>query len=198
MTAIRTRAGACRMEGVAIHLHGTKGEELVFARGDEPGSTTSREAVARRLPTDQVAGASTSPLASKGPRRVQRHERSIFVIAERLVQIWCSNERDLAELRSLRLKKQRLCAYLSSSDASTALGDACLEKLENAYELHLARLEENRLELSRLLPKLDGKCTASSRPLGPEKAASQLRSWGQSPENRRPNRDSRSTHRSYA
>ena len=133
----------------------------------------------------------SSPLERVVPCELQPQARSIFVIAERLVQIWCSNEQELAELRALGQRKQRVRAYMSSPRSNPELGHVCLERLEKACETHLARLSDNRLELSRLLPLLDAE-------LGPEMAIHCLRSWGRSTARRRSHLDSRPTHCWYA
>ena len=109
----------------------------------------------RRIRSQEPALHRSRPRALVG---LQRHERSIFVIAERLVQIWCSNERELAELQVAAAEEAARSCLPELPRANPALGDACLERLENAYESHLARLCENRLELSRLLPVLDAEC----------------------------------------
>ena len=191
MTASRSRAGASKMEGVAFHLYGTEEESRGAAPGDGPEPAASWVAAARPPRGDRGTVACASPHEPAVPCELEPQARSIFVIAERLVQIWCSNERELAELQALRQRKQRVRAYLSSPRSNPALGHACLERLEKAYENHLARLCDNRLELSRLLPLLDAE-------LGPEMAIACLRSWGQSTAHRRSHLDSQPTHCWYA
>ncbi len=56
--------------------------------------------------------------------------RPIFLSAERLVQIWSNNEREIMELRVLRLKAARARAYLLSPGCNRLLGRACLKRLE--------------------------------------------------------------------
>jgi hypothetical protein len=190
MTASRSRAGASRMEGVSLHLYG-KQEESRGAAADGPGPVAPWSAAERSPRGNRGTVTKDPPLEPSLPCELQPQARSIFVIAERLVQIWCSNERELAELRTLRQKEQRVRAYLSSPQSNPALGHACLERLEKAYENHLARLCENRRELSGLLPQLDAEGQS-------EMAIHCLRSRSQTAERRRLLLDSRPTHCWYA
>src|SRR6516164_6967010 len=70
--------------------------------------------------------------------------RSIFLIAERLVQIWSNNEREFIELDILRLKAARVHAYLVSPRCNRALAQACLDHLRVQRRERLARLRANR------------------------------------------------------
>jgi hypothetical protein len=78
------------------------------------------------------------------PRTPISSPRPIFLVAERLVQIWSSNEREFIELRALRLKVARARAYLVSPGCNRLLGQACLERLETLRRNHLDRLRANR------------------------------------------------------
>ena len=70
--------------------------------------------------------------------------RPIFLVAERLVQIWSCNEREFMELRATRLNAARARAYLASPGCNRLLGQACLKRLETQRQEHLARLRANR------------------------------------------------------
>jgi hypothetical protein len=80
--------------------------------------------------------------------------RPIFLVADRLVQIWSSNEQEFAELRALRLKTAQTRAYLASPGCNRLLGNACLERLETLHRKHLARLRANRREAWELMAEL--------------------------------------------
>jgi hypothetical protein len=190
MTANRSRDGALRMEKVSLHLYGTE-EESRGGIADGPTPAAPRPRIEQSHRGKRGAVPKNSQPRPAQSREPQSQERSIFVIAERLVQIWSSNEREIADLRTLRQREQRVRAYMSSPRSNLALGHACLERLEQAYKHHLARLCENRRELSRLLPRLDAE-------LGSETAVPCLRSWGQTADHRRSLLDSRPTHCWYA
>ena len=53
--------------------------------------------------------------------------RSIFLLTERLAQIWTSNERDLEELLGLRPRVAQARAYLASPGCNRSLGLAYLD-----------------------------------------------------------------------
>jgi len=80
--------------------------------------------------------------------------RPIFLVADRLVQIWSSNEQEFAELRALRLKTAQTRAYLASPGCNRLLGNACLERLETLHRKHLARLRANRRAAWELMAEL--------------------------------------------
>jgi len=191
MTASRSRASASRMEKTDFHLYVTEEDRGAASAGNVLEPMKPWAAAGPSPQGDPGSEANESSPEPVVPCELQPQARSIFVIAERLVQIWCSNERELGELRVLEQRKQRVRAYLSSPRSNPALGHACLERLENDYETHLARLSVNRLELSRLLPLLDAE-------LGPDMAIHCLRSWGQSPARSRSHLNSRPTHCWYA
>ena len=66
----------------------------------------------------------------------QSPDRSIFVNAERLVQVWSSRERQIAELSVSRRNMERACVYLARPACNEALGFACLEnRCEGAREV---------------------------------------------------------------
>lgn len=90
--------------------------------------------------------------------------RSNFLLTEQLVQIWSSNERDLAELRGLRFKAAQARAYLASPGCNRSLGLSYLERLETTRRIHLARLRANRRSAWQLLSQLDHKLPPSVSP----------------------------------
>lgn len=90
------------------------------------------------------------------PDQLPPSSRPIFLAAERLVQIWTSNEELLARLQDLDWKLRRARAYLARPDANRKLGQACLEHCETTRANYLARLRENRRLAQELLSRLDG------------------------------------------
>lgn len=90
--------------------------------------------------------------------------RPIFLVADRLVQIWSSNEREFAELRALRLKMARTRAYLASAGCNRLLGHACLERLETLRRKHLARLRANRRAAWELMAELGAELAPPAEP----------------------------------
>jgi hypothetical protein len=76
----------------------------------------------------------------------QSPDRSIFVNAERLVQVWSSRQRQIAELSVSRRKMERACAYLARPACNPALGFACLESAVRAHARRLEQLRESRWE----------------------------------------------------
>jgi hypothetical protein len=109
----------------------------------------------------KAASYASSPLQAAQSREPHSSPRSIFLVAERLVQIWSSNEQEFAELRALRIKMQRTRAYLASPGCHQLLGRAYLERMEKAHREHLARLRANRREAWELVARLNAE-------LGPE------------------------------
>ena len=97
------------------------------------------------------------PLALSSPR-------PIFLVAERLVQIWSSNEREFVELRALRIKVAGARAYLASPGCNRLLGHACLEHLETLRRNHLAMLRANRLAAWELMAELGAELSRWRRP----------------------------------
>ncbi len=93
--------------------------------------------------------------------------REIFLITERLAQIWLSNERALAELQTLRVKTTRARAYLASPGCNLLLGRTYLERLETLRRQRLAELRANRLAAWALLSKLDSQCHPRAERQGP-------------------------------
>jgi hypothetical protein len=81
--------------------------------------------------------------------------RPIFVIAERLVQVWSSRERQIAELGVSRKKMERACVYLTKPACNQALGLAALEIAVKAHAKCLERLRASRREAHELVHRLD-------------------------------------------
>ena len=103
-----------------------------------------------------------SDLHRARPQEPESSPRPIFLVADRLVQIWSSNEREFAELRALRLKVAQTRAYLASPGCNRLLGHACLERLETLRRKHLARLRANR----RAGLETDGRTRCGTHPVG--------------------------------
>ena len=97
-------------------------------------------------------------------REPESSPRPIFLVADRLVQIWSSNEREFAELRALRLKMARTRAYLASPGCNRLLGHACLERLETLRRKHLARLRANRRAAWELMAELGAELAPPAEP----------------------------------
>jgi len=95
-------------------------------------------------------------------REPESSPRPIFLVADRLVQIWSSNEQELAELRALRVKMSRTRAYLASPGCNRLLGNACLERLETLHRKHLARLRANRRAAWELMAELGADPTSQA------------------------------------
>jgi hypothetical protein len=171
MTASQSRTDGRTSEGVVFHLYAPESEPAGSHPDDGSGPRRSRAGTPVSGPVRSEAGAFFDDPGDAHDFKVRA--RSILVVVERLVQIWCSDERELAELNQLRRRMERVCDYLTSPHANPALGKACLERLELAHENHLTRLCSNHLELSQLLPLLDGE-------LGTETAADCLQTLGRS------------------
>ena len=98
------------------------------------------------------------------PQEPESAPRPIFLVADRLVQIWSSNEREFAELRALRLKVAQTRAYLASPGCNRLLGHACLERLETLRRKHLAGLRANRRAAWELLAELGAELPSQVEP----------------------------------
>jgi hypothetical protein len=85
----------------------------------------------------------------------QSPDRSIFMNAERLVQVWSSRQRQIAELRVARRNMERACVYLARPDCNQALGFACLENAVKAQARCLERLLASRSEARKLVHGFD-------------------------------------------
>ncbi|MGZ3380851.1 MAG: hypothetical protein ACXVBB_11385 [Isosphaeraceae bacterium] len=105
-----------------------------------------------------------SDLHRARPQEPESSPRPIFLVADRLVQIWSSNEREFAELRALRLKVAQTRAYLAAPGCNRSLGHACLERLETLRRKHLARLRANRRAAWKLMAELGAELTPSAEP----------------------------------
>jgi hypothetical protein len=130
--------------------------------GPEPGVFRH---VARRAPG---AGKPDS-FACSDPQQARDQEppsspRPIFLVAERLVQIWSSNEQEFAELRALRLKMAQARNYLASPGCHQLLGRANLERLETLHRKHLARLRANRRAAWELVADLSAESGPQAEP----------------------------------
>jgi hypothetical protein len=97
-------------------------------------------------------------------REPESSPRPIFLVADRLVQIWSSNEQELAELRALRVKMAQTRAYLASPGCNRLLGNACLERLETLHRKHLARLRANRRAAWELVAELGAELAPQAGP----------------------------------
>jgi hypothetical protein len=82
--------------------------------------------------------------------------RPIFVIAEQLVQTWIRNEAELAELETLRTRKERANAYMRATGSHSRLALAYLERVESAQRDHLLRLRAGRRTALVLMACADG------------------------------------------
>ena len=115
---------------------------------------------ARRAPGgDDAVSYVPSEFHRARTREPQSSPRPIFLVADRLVQIWSSNEQEFAELRALRLKMAQTRAYLASPGCNRLLGNACLERLETLHRKHLARLRANRRAAWELMAELGADLT---------------------------------------
>ena len=85
----------------------------------------------------------------------QSPDRSIFVNAERLVQVWSSRQRQLAELSVSRRNMERACVYLARPACNEALGFACLENAAKAHARCLEQLRASRREARKLVHRFD-------------------------------------------
>jgi hypothetical protein len=92
----------------------------------------------------------------------QSADRSIFVNAERLVQVWSRRERQIAELSVSRRNMERACVFLARPTCSHALGFACLEIAVKAHARCLEQLRASRREARKLVLRVDAD-------LGPER-----------------------------
>jgi hypothetical protein len=139
----------------------------------------------------KAASYASSPLQAAQTPEIHSSPRSIFLAAERLVQIWSSNEQEFAELRALRFKIQRTRAYLASPGCHQLLGRAYLERMEKAHRTHLARLRANRREAWELVARLNAA-------FGPEPKLGPLRTTRQATDFRVSDFQSRSKYCWYA
>ena len=115
---------------------------------------------ARRAPVgDDVVSYVPSAFHRVRTREPESSRRPIFLVADRLVQIWSSNEQEFAELRAIRLKMAQTRAYLASPGCNRLLGNACLERLETLHRKHLARLRANRRAAWELMAELGADLT---------------------------------------
>ena len=123
---------------------------------------------ARKKPGGRT-GASSAPFDfhRAGTRGTNPSPRPIFLVADRLVQLWSSNEQEFAELRALRLKMARTRAYLASPGCNRLLGDANLERLETLHREHLARLRANRRAAWELVAELGAELAPHAEPQSP-------------------------------
>jgi hypothetical protein len=120
---------------------------------------------ARRAPVgDDVVSYVPSAFHRARTREPESSPRPIFLVADRLVQIWSSTEQEFAELRALRLKMAQTRAYLASPDCNRLLGNACLERLETLHRKHLARLRANRRAAWELMAELGADLTPQAEP----------------------------------
>ena len=111
--------------------------------------------VARRAPEGgDAVSCVPSDFHRARTREPESSARPIFLVADRLVQIWSSNEREFAGLRALRVKMAQTRAYLASPGCNRLLGNACLERLEMLHRKHLARLRANRRAAWELIAEL--------------------------------------------
>jgi hypothetical protein len=85
----------------------------------------------------------------------RRHDRSIFVLAERLVQVWSSRQLQIAELSVSRRNMERACVYLAKPACNQALGLAALEIAVKAHAKCLERVRAGRREAHKLVHRLD-------------------------------------------
>jgi hypothetical protein len=81
--------------------------------------------------------------------------RPIFVIAQRLVQIWSAIEQELAELRALRVRRERVCVYLRTPGCNLVLGMVQLRRVDEARRNHLARLRARRRDAWTLVASVN-------------------------------------------
>jgi hypothetical protein len=85
----------------------------------------------------------------------QSPNRSIFVNAERLVQVWSSRQRQIAELSVSRRNMERACVYLARPACNQALGFAALEIAVKAHARSLERLRASRSRARNLVHRVD-------------------------------------------
>ncbi len=123
----------------------------------DPGIT--RQAARRTPGRDDAVSYVPSEFHRARTREPESSPRPIFLVADRLVQIWSSNEQEFAELRALRLKMAQTHAYLASPGCNRLLGNACLERLETLHRKHLARLRANRRAAWELMAELGADLT---------------------------------------
>jgi len=115
---------------------------------------------ARRAPGgDDAVSYVPSDLHLACTQESESSPRPIFLVADRLVQIWSSNEQEFAELRALRLKMAQTRAYLASPGCNRLLGNACLERLETLHRKNLSRLRANRRAAWELMAELGAELT---------------------------------------
>jgi hypothetical protein len=120
---------------------------------------------ARRTPgRDDAASYIPSDFHRARTRESESTPRPIFLVADRLVQIWSSNEQEFAELRALRLKMVQTRAYQASAGCNRLLGNACLERLETLHRKHLARLRANRRTAWELMAELGAELAPQAEP----------------------------------
>jgi hypothetical protein len=93
--------------------------------------------------------------AAKESAHTQSPNRSIFMNVERLVQVWSSRERQIAELSVSRRNIERACVYLARPACNQALGSAALEIAVKAHARGLERLRASRSEARKLVHRVD-------------------------------------------
>jgi hypothetical protein len=93
--------------------------------------------------------------AAKESPFAQSLDRSIFVNAERLVQVWSRRQRQIAELSISRRNMERACAYLARPACNQALGFAALEIAVRAHARTLGRLRASQSEARKLVHRVD-------------------------------------------
>jgi hypothetical protein len=91
----------------------------------------------------------TAPRSESAPA-----QRLIFVIADRLVQIWIANESQLASLERLRRKQKRARAYAASPGSNAMLASVCLRRVEREIHRACAQLGANDREARSLVAEL--------------------------------------------
>jgi hypothetical protein len=99
--------------------------------------------------------------------------RPIFSIAQRLVQMWSTIEQELAQLRVLRLRRERVCAYLRTPGCNLVLGTAHLQRIDEARREHIARLRVCRCDAWTLVADLNRQPApnASTSDMSPSRSA---------------------------
>jgi hypothetical protein len=130
-------------------------EERMIPMVNQSGSGQRRGLYASQL--DRVDSAQTilpGRVAVPDPGR-RCSPRPIFVVADRLVQIWLSNEQALNELPSLLRRRDSVRSYLSSPGCNPELGRTCLNRIEKSVQELRARLHANDLEVRELDACLD-------------------------------------------
>ena len=140
MTASRSRACAAARGGVALSLFGAEEEHRVSTPGECPELGVSRAGAGCPSRRGGVTGARASSDEPGVDREPQAQARSIFVIAEGLVQTWCSNERELAELQELRRRMKRVTPTWARRTRTLRWAGPAWRGWRRRHEDHLARL----------------------------------------------------------